>query len=88
MGIWIELHCDNQAPVTNAVGSLQCISGRGDQPGTMTMTRPAQTARRLMAEAKIAGWVRNGDKWTCPVCAAWWKAHNAKVSGGAFPPSA
>lgn len=78
MGIWIELHCDKQAPVSDGVGRYNCVSGRGDQPGQMTRRRPATVARSMISQALKEGWVREGDLLICPVCAAYWREQEAK----------
>ena len=86
MGIWIELHCDRQAPASDERGRYACVSGSGNQPGVMTLKKPATVARALIATALKNGWVRDGDNLICPVCAAYWRnAANADL--GAAKPS-
>ena len=81
MGIWVELHCDKPAPIHDGCGRNSCVSGSGNQPGAMTNSAPAATARLLLVQAKKDGWVRKNGMLICPNCAAYWKTSNAKVSG-------
>lgn len=83
MSIWIELHCDNQSPATDPCGRIACVSGRGDQPGDITMTHPSATLNALKARARKRGWVIEKDgRMTCPVCVAYWKAQPPSAGSG------
>lgn len=82
MGIWIEIHCDKQAPIADGCGRNKCVSGSGNQPGAMTLRKPATVARGLISDALKAGWVREGDKMICPQCAEYWR----KASNTSFSP--
>lgn len=76
MGIWVELHCDNRAPVAFATGGTACVSGSGNQPGAMTLKRPMETLRQLQRQAKLDGWLTAADgRMTCPNCALYWRKH-------------
>ena len=78
MGIWIELHCDNQAPAVDGCGRISCSSGSGSQPSEMTLTRPMATLKALQRRAKKAGWLTAPDgRMTCPKCADYWKTSGA-----------
>lgn len=81
MGVWIELHCDNPAPILTRTGRPGCVSGGGNQPGAMTLTHPAATLDGLRKQAKKDGWLTSADgRMTCPKCASYWAA--AEPSGG------
>lgn len=73
MGIWIELHCDNQAPTVDGCGRVACVSGSGNQPGVMVVRRPARAVAALVKQAKKEGWMVSADGlMTCPKCADYW----------------
>jgi hypothetical protein len=86
MGIWIELHCDNQAPISDKCGRPSCVTASGNQPGEMTLTRPIATLKDLQRWAKKVGWLTAPDgRMTCPKCAAYWKTSNTSIEQVTVP---
>lgn len=75
---WVELHCDvgdSKVPYLDIHGKqikkmvLPCYSDAGESPGVMVSNQNlTNSRRRLIADAKAAGWNKSKAGWACPNC--------------------